>query len=210
VTTNGSGDAAVPVSLNVGTYSVLIKDLESGINKTNTVDVVKTIKDNKDIVKYYKGSQTYSVLVMGDNNEHVGAGEVVKMTINKKTYSVKTDKTGHAILKLNFAPKKYTITAKYKNFTVSNKITIKSTLVTKNISKKRAKTIKFDAKLLDTKGKVLKNKKVTFKIKGKTYKVKTNKKGIATLKIKSLKVGKYSIVSKYGSLKVKNTITVKK
>ncbi len=210
VTTNGSGDAAVPVSLNVGTYSVLIKDLESGINKTNTVDVVKTIKDNKDIVKYYKGSQTYSVLVMGDNNEHVGAGEVVKMTINKKTYSVKTDKTGHAILKLNFAPKKYTITAKYKNFTVSNKITIKSTLVTKNISKKRAKTIKFGAKLLDTKGKVLKNKKVTFKIKGKTYKVKTNKKGIATLKIKSLKVGKYSIVSKYGSLKVKNTITVKK
>jgi hypothetical protein len=135
-TTDANGEVSIPVSLNVGKYSVVIKDVESGINRTNIIDVIKTIAGNKNVVKYYGGSQTYSVLVMGDNNQHVGAGEIVKMTINKKTYSVKTDKTGHATLKLNFAPNKYTITAEYKNYKVSNKVTIKSTLVTKNISKK--------------------------------------------------------------------------
>ena len=49
------------------------------------------------------------------------------------------------------------------------------------------------------------------KFKGKTYKVKTNSKGIATLKItKKYKVGKYTITTSYGKLKVKNTIKIKR
>ena len=90
-------------------------------------------------------------------------------------------------------------------------ITIKSTIITKDKSVKKGKTIKFTAKLLDKNGKILKNKKITFKFKGKTYKVKTNKKGIATLKItKKYKVGKYTISTKYGSLTIKNKIRIKK
>lgn len=83
-------------------------------------------------------------------------------------------------------------------------------LVTKNLSKKKAKTIKFTAKLVNNQGKILKNKKITFKFKGKTYKIKTNKKGVATLKLKNLKVGKYDMYSIYGKSKVKNTIIIKK
>jgi hypothetical protein len=59
-------------------------------------------------------------------------------------------------------------------------------------------------------GKILKKKKVTFKIKGKKYKVKTNKKGIATVTLKNLKVGKYTITSSYGGCTIKNTIKIKK
>ena len=107
-------------------------------------------------------------------------------------------------------PGKYKITAEYKGFKVSNKITVKSTIITKNIKVKKAKTIKFSAKLVNKNGKVLKNKKVTFRFKGKTYKVKTNKKGIATLKInRKYKAGKYSITTSYGKLKVKNIIKIK-
>ena len=68
----------------------------------------------------------------------------------------------------------------------------------------------FSAKLVNSKGKVVKGKKITFKIKGKTYKVKTNNKGIATLKIKNLKVGKYIIKSIYGKSTIKNTIKIRK
>jgi len=114
-------------------------------------------------------------------------------------------------LKISLKPNKYTITAEYKGFKVSNKITVKSTIIAKDKTVKKGKTIKFKAKLLNSKGKILKNKKLTFKFKGKTYKVKTNSKGIATLKItKRYKVGKYTISTKYCALKIKNKITIKK
>ena len=63
---------------------------------------------------------------------------------------------------------------------------------------------------MNANGKALKGKKVTFKIKGKTYKVKTNGKGIATLKLKKIKPGKYSIKTSYGNMKISNRIIVRK
>ena len=68
----------------------------------------------------------------------------------------------------------------------------------------------FLASLFITGSPILKNKKITFKFKGKKYTAKTNKKGIATLSLKSLKVGKYTITSTYGGCTVKNTIQIKK
>ena len=56
----------------------------------------------------------------------------------------------------------------------------------------------------------MQKKKITFKIKNKKYAAKTNKKGIATIKIKKLKVGKYKIISKYGKLQNVNKIKIKK
>jgi hypothetical protein len=50
---------------------------------------------------------------------------------------------------------------------------------------------------------------VTFKVKGKKYKAKTNKKGVATLKLKNLKVGKYVVNTSCGKSSVKNTIKIK-
>lgn len=91
-----------------------------------------------------------------------------------------------------------------------NKITIKPVLITKNLFVKKTKKIKFTAKLVNSKGKIVKNKKITFKINHKTYKIKTNSKGIAILKLKNLKLGKYKIYSIYSKSKIKNTITIKK
>ena len=85
---------------------------------------------------------------------------------------------------------------------------VKPTVITKNITKKKATTIKFTAKLVNSKGTILKYKYITFKFKSKKYKRKTTAKGIATLSLKNLKKGKYVIYSSYGSLTVKNTIKV--
>ena len=134
----------------------------------------------------------------------------VKVTVGGKSYDLKTDKNGYASLKINLASGKYTIKCEYKGFKVSNKITVKPTLITKDKKAKKAKTVKFTAKLLNKDGKVLKGKKIRFKVKGKSYTAKTNKKGIATIKIKNLKVGTYKIVSSYGKLKSTSKITIKK
>ena len=131
------------------------------------------------------------------------------MTVNKKTYTITTDKNGYATLSVNLKKGTYTVTAEYKGFKASNKIIVKQSLITKNKAYKKAKTIKYTAKLLKSNGKAFKNKKITFKIKGKTYKVKTNKKGIATLKLKNMKKGKYSITTSYGKTKVKNKIRIR-
>ncbi|SFL72044.1 hypothetical protein SAMN02910297_01596 [Methanobrevibacter olleyae] len=141
--------------------------------------------------------------------KHVGAGKIVKFTIAGKTYIKKTNKNGYASLKIKLKPKTYTIVTKYGKFVKKNKITVKPVLTAKNIVKKKRKTIKFYVKLVSIKGKPLARKTVRFRFRGKTYKIKTNKKGIATLKIRNLKKGKYNLYTQYGKAKITNSIKIK-
>ena len=210
VVTDSNGVVKLNKKLSVGKYNVMLSNPATGDEISNNLVIVKRLTGNKNVNMYFGAGSYYKVRVYGDDGKPVGAGEVVKMTINGKTYNVKTDKNGYAKFKITLKAKKYTITAKYKGVKVSNKVVVKPVLTAKNISKKKAKTIKFQAKLVNTKGKALKNKKITFKVKGKTYKAKTNKKGIATISIKNLKVGKYTITTKYGKSTIKNTIKIKK
>ena len=84
-------------------------------------------------------------------------------------------------------------------------------MTAKNRSYKKGKTVKFYAKLVNTKGKPLKAKKIDFKIKNKKYSAKTNSNGVATVTIKiALKVGSHKIQSTYGSSKITNTIKISK
>ena len=205
-----NGIVRLDIDLQPGIYTIIAKNPVSGEEARNTINIFTFIMENKDVVKYYGGKQTYNVRIFNEDGKAAGAGKIVQFTVNGKKYDVKTDKNGYATCKLNLKPKKYTITATYNGFKVSNKITVKPILIYKKISIKNAK-LKFKVKLVKTNGKPFKGKKITFKFKGKTYKVKTNKKGLATLKIKSkLKVGKYKIVAKYGKSKVTKKIRVRR
>jgi predicted outer membrane repeat protein len=209
IKTNENGEMIFAVNLDSGKYSFEITNSQTGEVKTQQITVVKRITENKDVTMYYSAGKYYKVKVVDDNG-NIAKGLKVKFTINGKSYTKTTDSKGYASYKITQTVGKYTITAEYNGFKVSNKITVKSTIVTKNVSVKKGKTIIFTAKLLDKNGKLLKNKKVAFKFKGKTYKIKTNRKGVAILKInKKYKAGKYLIKTSYGKLTVLNTIKIK-
>ena len=165
------------------------------------------ITGNKNIKQYYGATRTYKIRLLNNNQPVKNA--IILIKLNKKTLKIKTEKNGYAKLKLKLKAGKYTIKASYKTKTVTNKITVKNTLITKNKTIKKGKTTTYQAKLLNKKGKALKNKKITFKINKKTYKAKTNKKGIAKIKIKINKGGKYKIKTSYKKQKNTNTIKVK-
>ena len=214
--TNYDGSVSLNIQLKAGNHSLYISNPVTGervgdfIHVNSTVSGNAKITENKDVIMYFGNGVAYKVRVLGGDGNPVGSGEIVNIKINEHTYQVKTDKNGFASYKITLKPKTYTITAHYKGYSVSNKITVKPVLTAKNISKKKAKKVYFKAKLVNGKGKALKGKKITFKIKGKTYKVKTNKKGMAKLVLKNLKVGKYKITTKYGKSTIKNTIKIKK
>ena len=220
VKTDDKGIARLTASkLAVGKYDVKCINPVTGQEVTRQVTIVKRLLENKDIKMDYKDGSKYVVKAIGDNGKPAPAGEYVAVTVNGKTYAVKTNSKGYAKLSLNLIPGKYTITAQYKNTKVSNKLTIKSTisLVKKTIKiKKSAKSFKIKVKLKWSNGKAIKGKKVVVKIKGKKYKAKTSKKGIATIKvkkslIKKLKKGKsYSFTAKYVDETAKGKVKVKK
>ena len=222
---NGSATVTVP-KLAPGNHNITVTytgdDKYSGISKTSKYSVkepVVKITENKDVTMLYTAKTPYKVLVTVDGKA-VGAGEVVKMTFNGKTYDVKTDKNGYATLKLPDAkPKKakYTITAEYKGVKVSNKVKVNSIIKAKNKKVKKSKKVnKIKVTLKKVNGKAIAKKTLKLKLKGKTVKAKTNKKGVATFKVKKnvlkkLKVGKkYKYTVTFGKDKATKKLTIKK
>jgi hypothetical protein len=222
---NGSATVTVP-KLAPGNHNITVAytgdEKYSSISKTSTYTVkepVVKITENKDVTMLYTAKTPYKVLITVDGKA-VGAGEVVKMTFNGKTYNVNTDKNGYATLKLpDVKPKKakYTITAEYKGVKVSNKVKVNSIIKAKNKKVKKSKKVnKIKVTLKKVNGKFLKGKKLTLKIKGKKIKAKTNKKGVATFKVKKnvlkkLKVGKkYKYTVTFGKDTVTKKLTIKK
>ncbi|WP_405265224.1 Ig-like domain repeat protein [Methanobrevibacter sp.] len=222
---NGSATVTVP-KLAPGDHNITVTytgdDKYSGISKTSTYTVkepVVKITENKDVTMLYTAKTPYKVLVTVDGKA-VGAGEVVKMIFNGKTYDVKTDKNGYATLKLPDAkPQKatYTVTAEYKGVKVSNKVKVNSIIKAKNKKVKKSKKVnKIKVTLKKVNGKAIAKKTLKLKVKGKTVKAKTNKKGVATFKLKQkvlkkLKVGKkYKYTVTFGKDTVTKKLTIKK
>ena len=210
VQTDSNGVLRLNNKLSVGNHAIVIINPVTGEYKLNNLNIAARITGNKNVKIFFADNSKYTVRIVGDDGNYVGAGEVVKMNVGGKTYSVKTDANGYATLKLSLKVKKHTITITYKGFTTKNTVTVKSVvkplkkLVKLNKkskskakkttkAKKKSKYLKIKVKLKGKK--VLKKKRVYMKFKGKTYKAKTNKKGIATFKVpkkvtKKLKKGK--------------------
>lgn len=202
----GSAKNNLAPMLSTSTYD---KSVNSNITR-NTI-VVKSYKlVSKNLVKYYTASDKFRVYVKDENGKLV-SGAVVTITFNKDKFFLKTNTHGFIELdttKLKVG--KYSIKATCNCLSESYKITVKPLILSKNIASKKAKSTKFTVKVVNKKGNAVVNKKTTFKIDGKKYFAKTNKKGIATIVLKNLRVGKHTILTSYGISNVKNTITIKK
>ena len=207
--TDSYGKVIIGNYLKPGTYAVKVKNPETLEEKTHNIKVLARIDQNKNMTMYYGGVSYYKVRAFDDYGR-IAKNVSVKFTVNGRNYYMRTNSNGYASIRISgLKPNDYTISATYKGFAVKNKITVKPTIITKNISVKKTGIVKFTAKLVNAKGAILKYKYVSFKFKSKKYKIKTNSKGIATLSLKNLKKGKYAIYSTYGKLTVKNTITIK-
>ena len=209
VYTDSSGVASVHDKLAVGNYTVISKNIMTGNENVNSLEIVPRLIENKNLVTDYNSGVIYKVRVIDDDGTPVGAGVKFDIPINGKSYSYLTDSKGYINIKVDkrfpaSVSKKtltYRFTLTYKDYTINNVVTIKQILKAKKQFKvkKSAKKLVLKATLKKSNGKALKGKKITFKFKGKTYKAKTNKKGIAkvTVKknvIKKLKKGKNYLV----------------
>lgn len=215
-TTDNNGIVSLDIGLKPKLYPVTVS--YNGNSKYNSCENMSNISvlskirldKNKDIVKDYLDSTKYKIRVLDKYGKAVGAGEIVKITINKKTYTVKTKSNGYVSLDIKLKPKTYTITVEYGNYSVKNKIVVKQVLKAKNTSKKKAKKVTYKATLKTSNGKAIKNKKITFRINGKNYSAKTNKKGVETVQFKNLKVAKYIVKITYEKTSIKKTLKIKK
>ena len=222
---NGAGSYSIN-DLSEGSYNVYVGyngdytfKADANVFRFDVKPAVYKIINNKDVTMLYTAKSPYKVLIT-KNGKAVGAGEVVTIKFNGKTYNVKTDKNGYATFKIpNVKPKKakYAITATYKGKTVKNTVKVKSIIKAKNKKVKKSKKVtKVKISLKKVNNKYLKNKKIKIKFNGKKYKVKTNKKGKAKWKVKKsmlkkLKVGKkYKYKVAYGKDKVTKKLTIKR
>ena len=169
--------------------------LGAGSKVSSTIDVSKTIT-SKDVTKYYKGSAQYSATFL-DKAGNPLANTNVKITVNKVTYTKKTNAKGVASLAVNLKPGSYKVEAvnPVTGYKLTNTFKILSTISASDVTKVYTDGRKFYATFLNSNGNALANKNIKFKINGKTYTKQTNSKGVASLTMYNLKKGTYKMVS---------------
>ena len=119
-----------------------------------------------DVSKYYGGSEKYVVYVT--NNDLPVSNANVKITVNDKTYTVRTNAEGQAILDLQLNAGTYNVVSEYLGRTVSSKFIVKSTIDSKDASGPYLQAPIF-ARFLDTYGNLLSNEMVMLKIGNASY-----------------------------------------
>ena len=161
----------------------------------------------------------YYSITLKDSAGNKLVGENVTFYFNGQSKTVKTDENGIAKLNINLAAKgSYPITISYLGNDNNNaavavkniKVNVqKTTAVFKKatLKVKKAKKVKFTLK--DASGKAIKGKKITIKVNGKTFSAKTNSKGVASIKVKVTKKGKFTATAKFAGDNTYKGITKK-
>ncbi|MBQ3473674.1 MAG: right-handed parallel beta-helix repeat-containing protein [Methanobrevibacter sp.] len=224
--TNANGIATVKVSISkVGAYDMIAYFNGDGIYIASTNQGELTL--TKDKTSLTSSGKTYTVTTsskavkatLKDGRGNVIKNRKVKATVNGKTYTATTNSKGVATFKLTLkAVKTYNVSLKFAGdtyYTASTKsIKVKVTktktklTVPKKTYKAKAKVKKLTATLKDQTGKVIKSKKITFIVNKKKYTAKTNKKGVATVKVKLSKKKTYKFTVKFAG--DKTYVAVKK
>ena len=213
--TDASGVAKIKVTISkVGAFDVVAYFSGEGEYIASTSKGKLTL--TKDSTSLTSAGKTYAVtatsksitLTLKDGSGKVIANRKVTATVNGKTYTATTNSKGVATFKLTLKTvKTFTVSLKFAGdsyYTASTKsikfkVTKTKTKLTvpKKTFKRAAKVKKITATLKDQTGKVIKSKKVTFTVNGKKYTAKTNKKGVATVKVKLSKKKTYKVTVKF-------------
>ena len=204
---NGNeGLAKLNINLHEGEYIITASNLKTGEMSSNTIKVLSKLNAS-DIQKYYRNGTQYTVLVLDDNGNPVGAGVEVKFNINGVFYTRKTDSNGVAKLNINLLEGNYTITTEYEGCLISNNIEVLPVLITDDLIKQEGSSCQFVVTVLDNQGQHYAGQTVSFNINGVFYNSVSDADGHAKLNI-NLPYGKYIITSSYNGCSIANDITV--
>lgn len=163
----------------------------------------------------------YFSVVLKDVKGEVLRNKPIMIGYDGTTYSGYTDNDGVYKLQINIQKAgTYTISACYlgDNIYGPSYITAKITVAKQNaklvVVKKKTFKAKTKKKILkatfkSAKGHPLKGKIIKFKVKKKIYSAKTNKKGVAKVKIKLAKKGKYKVLVNFAGDTMYNKISKK-
>ena len=205
--TDENGTAQLDINLPQGKYIITAINPVNGEMHANNITVLPRIVENNDITKYFKNGTQYTVKLIGDDGNPVGAGENATFNINGRFYTRTTDENGVAQLNINLPPSDYIVTADYKGCKVSNKIKVLPVLSAEDLTKKYGGPEQFVATLVDGQGKPYEGQTVTFNINGRFYDRATDSNGQAKLNIELL-AGEYIITSSYKGANIANKVTI--
>lgn len=206
-TTNSNGTINFLINLAAGNYTITVANPVTRETASNNVTVLPTLKAN-DVVKTYRNDTQYEALVL-DGQGKALANTVVTFNINGVFYNRTSKANGIAKLNINLEPKSYVITAVRTDNgeTISNNITVLSSINGKDIKKYYRNGTQYYANFTNSKGLPLANSAVTFNINGVFYERKTNVNGTAKLNI-NLEPGKYVLTATNPVTKEKKSNTI--
>ena len=206
-TTDANGMAQMNINLPPGTYILTATNPVTGEQHTTTVTVLPNIVENYDLTKYYKNASQYSLRLLDDKGNPVGAGVSIQLNINGVFYNITSDANGYVKMNINLPPGTYIVTAEYKGLRVSNTINVLSILEANDLVMKYHDGSQFKAKVLDGQGRPYVGQTVIYNINGVFYTKVTGDEGIAGLII-NLPAGEYIITSMYNGLNAANKVTI--
>ena len=234
--TDKDGKVYLTTPLAVGKHKITFTCADNNYNASSitrylTVKKASAKLTANKVTTYYRSGKNFQVkLINTKTNKPIYYGTVnIKVYITKNRYyniTGVTDGNGIVRLKINFKPGTYKVVVSSADKGYTAKSVTSQIKVTKAPIKMAPTALKvkkgkyFKVKVTSTKSKkVLSGVKVKVKVytgkKYKTYTIKTNKKGIASLKIKQ-KVGKHKVIltpattKYYTGKKVTKTLKVTK
>ena len=202
-TTDDVGRAYLTVPFKPGAYEV--KTRFNGSNNltksyvTNYISVTGELLYlySQDIVKSFNNGTHYYIALFDSLGQPL-YGKTIKFKVNNVTFENLTNKDGLACLEVWFNPGEYNITATYQGqyidefASVSNRITVLTTISSENITKYYDGSTIIVASFFNFNDEALTSTNVYFNINGITHKAKTDKFGMVILD-KDLKAGKYNL-----------------
>jgi predicted outer membrane repeat protein len=207
--TDNQGQARITLNLKEGNYTITASYRNNKI--TNKLEIIETYTLKGMNVKSYENFDFEYIVTLKNHNDKAIENAEITFEINGETYKNKTDSQGQARITLNLKEGNYTITAKYKNITTTNKLNIIKYDLVKIESSDLVMYYKDGSRFtirLTENSTALTNKTVEFTINGNTYKRTTNDEGYASIAI-NLNSGNHTITSRYQEEEVTNNIYIK-
>ena len=127
------GYITIPFKKLTESQKITLTNPHTGEVKTKSIKVVSRFSDAGNVVMYYFDGSSFKVKIISDDGNIVGENQILIVKLDKKTYTVKTDANGYAILKIpsTVKPGTYTLTAIYNGQIIENTVKVKQNLKTK-------------------------------------------------------------------------------